>query len=163
MIVGDGDVAKALKEVDRDDLLFFASGVSNSKETSKAEFDKEKELLFETFWANPDKRIVYFGSLSIFYSDTPYAKHKRRMETYIKIFNKYTIIRLGNIDWGVNPNTIINYLKAHPEAEIWDVYRYVITKDEFLHWIRMIPTFNCEMNCPGQRLKVKEIKEKYVD
>ena len=34
-IIGNGDIAMALREggVDRDDLLFFAAGVSNSRET----------------------------------------------------------------------------------------------------------------------------------
>ena len=160
MIIGNGDIAQALKEVDRDDLIFFASGVSNSSETRQSEFQRELDLLKDQ---KRDKRLVYFSSLSILYSRIDYARHKRFMESAIEaLFPSYTIIRLGNIAWGKNPHTLINYLKAHPEAEIQDVYRYVIEKDEFLHWIKLIPNWNIQMNCPGRRLKVKEIYDKYV-
>lgn len=158
MIVGTGDIAKVLK--DRKDFTFFASGVSNSSETKRSEFQRELSLLADQ---KRDKRLVYFSSLSVFYSNTPYANHKRQMEEAVKsLFYDYTIIRIGNISWGSNPHTLINFLKAHPKAPIHDVYRYVIDKEEFLHWMDLIPNWNCEMNCPGQRLKVKEIVKKYV-
>lgn len=160
MIIGNGDIAQTIKELDHDNIIFFASGVANSSETRQTEFQKELDLLKEQ---NRGKRLVYFGSLSIFYSHTDYARHKRFMEEAVKaLFYDYTIIRLGNISWGKNLNTLINYLKAHPEAEIQDVYRYVIDKEEFLHWMKLIPNWNCEINCPGQMMKVKEIVEKYV-
>lgn len=157
-IVGTGDIASVLK--DRDDFIFFASGVSNSKETRQEEFSREFRLLKDQ---KRDKRLVYFSSLSILYADTPYAHHKRFMESAVKdLFHDYCIIRLGNISWGKNPHTLINYLKANPKAEIQDVYRYVIDKEEFLYWMDMIPNWNIEMNCPGQWMKVKDIKKKYV-
>jgi hypothetical protein len=88
------------------------------------------------------------------------------MEALIKEFPHYTIIRLGNIDWGINPHTIINYLKSEYKAgrplEIQDVYRYIVSKDEFLYWIGLIPDWNCEMNIPGRRMKVKDIVKEYV-
>lgn len=76
-------------------------------------------------------------------------------------FKKHTIIRIGNIEWGTNPNTLINYLLLHPMAEIRDEYRYVISKEEFLSWIDLIPDWSCEMNCPGERLKVGAIYDRY--
>ena len=159
MIIGNGDVASVLK--DREDRLYFASGVSNSQETRESEYQREIDLLMKQ---DKFRHIVYFSSLSIFYTDTRYAQHKSHVEDLIKSnFKHYTIIRLGNILWGKNPNTLINHLKEHPEAEIKDVYRYVVDKEEFLHWINMIPEWNCEMNITGQRLKVKQIVEKYVN
>ena len=157
MIIGNGDIASVLPD---SELLFFASGVSNSQETRESEYQREKDLLLSR---GRSPHIVYFSSLAIFYSDTRYTRHKREMEKKIKAeFAHYTIVRLGNIDWGNNPHTLINYLKAHPEAKIKDEYRYVINKEEFLHWINLIPTWSCEMNMPGRMLKVKEIKERYV-
>lgn len=157
MVIGNGDVASVLPE--REDLLFFASGVSNSQETEPAEYQREIDLLLEQ---PRDAHIVYFGSLAIFYSDTPYTRHKRATEALVKEeFDTYTIMRLGNISWGSNPHTLINYLRAHPDAEIRDEYRFVINQDEFLHWVGMIPTWSCEMNTPGTRMKVKEIHERY--
>jgi len=157
MIIGDGDIASILPH--REDLLFFASGVSNSKETRESEYLRELKLLCRQY---KTKHIVYFSSLSIFYANNRYQQHKRAMEALIKEkFFKYTIIRIGNITWGKNPHTLINYLKAHPKAEIKDVYRYICDKEELLHWINLIPSWSCEMNIPGQRLKVAEIVKKY--
>ncbi len=162
MIVGSGDIASVL--TDREDRLYFASGVSNSKETRRTEYEREKKLLMAQ---DRYRHIVYFSSLSIFYSDSLYAQHKRRMENLIKkTFKHYTIIRIGNIDWGINPNTIINYMRARFDAgeglEIKDVYRYVVSKDEFLHWVELVPDWSCEMNVTGRRLTVKQIFEEYV-
>ena len=157
MIIGDGDIASVLP--DRKDLSFFASGVSNSQEEREWEYRREF-LLFLT--QDFSKHIVYFSTLAIFYSDTRYVKHKREMEEYIKEnIPNYTIIRLGNITWGDNPHTLINYLKAHPEAEIKDEYRYICGKEELLHWINLIPKWSCEINIPGRRLKVKEVVKEY--
>lgn len=161
MIIGNGDIAGVLKDCGREDLLFFASGVSNSGENRESEYLREKKLLLEQ---EQHLHIVYFSSLSIFYSDTRYARHKREMEDLVKKhFPYYTIIRIGNITWGSNPNTIINFfknkLKNNEPFEIKDAYRYIVDKNEFLHWIKMIPQWNAEMNIPGRMVKVKQIVE----
>jgi|SRR3990167_273356 len=157
MIVGRGDIASVLPK--KSDLLFFSSGVSNSGETRESEYKRERDLLLEQ---HTGAHIVYFSSLAIFYSDTRYTQHKRDMEAMIKEnFPKHCIMRLGNISWGTNPNTLINYLRAYPNAEIRDEYRYIVGKDEFLHWVGLIPHFSCEINVPGDRLKVKEIVDRY--
>jgi hypothetical protein len=158
MIVGHGDIASALPLND-DNILFFASGVSNSQEKRKEEYDREVTLLLKQ---PRECHLVYFSTLAIFYSDTPYTRHKRRMEAIVKTFPRYTIIRIGNITWGGNPHTLINYLRVHPEAEIRDEYRYIIDREEFVHWINLIPEFNVEMNCPGRRMKVKDIVKEYI-
>lgn len=163
MIIGDGDIASVLP--DREDLTFFASGVSNSQETNEDEYAREYNLLTEQIGKH--KHMVYFSSLAIFYSDTRYTQHKRIMEAVTrKLFKNHTIIRLGNIDWGKNPHTLINHLKKQKKEgkklDIQDVYRYIVNKEEFLHWISLIPTWSCEMNVPGQRMKVEEIAKKYI-
>ena len=165
MIIGHGDIGTALKEVDRDDILFFASGVSNSKEVKEEEYQMEEQALLKQ---PRNAHLVYFSSLSVFYANTRYAQHKRHMEKVIKSkFKLHTIIRLGNIDWGDNPNTIINYLRSQymqkKPLEIQDVYRYVISKEEFLHWMRLIPKWSCQMNLPGRMLKVSDIVKEYVE
>lgn len=162
-IIGNGDIASVLP--DREDRLYFASGVSNSQETRRSEYEREKKLLLKQ---DRHRHIVYFSSLSVFYTDILYSQHKRRMESLIKnTFSHYTIIRLGNITWGTNPHTIINFMRAQKKAgktlEIRDTYRYVIDKDEFLHWIGLIPKWNCEMNLTGQRLTINQIVKKYVN
>lgn len=162
MIIGKGDIGTALKEARRpadESYIFFASGISNSKEDRESEYQREIKLLMEQ---DRYKHIVYFSSLAIFYAKTRYTKHKLGIEELIKKnFHHYTIIRLGNITWGNNPHTIINFLKNKIKNNelysIKDEYRYLVWLEEFLHWIDLIPDWNCEMNITGQMLKVEEI------
>lgn len=157
MVIGHGDIASAI--IDREGITFFASGVSNSRCEDVEEFDRERKLLVTM----PENHIVYFSSLCIYYSNSKYAEHKKTMEWYIKKwFRSYTIMRLGNISWGTNPNTLINYLKAHPEAEIQKVYRHIIDKDEFQYWLNMIPVGQKnEMNVPGKMVWVPDLVKSF--
>lgn len=161
MIIGNGDIASVLKDRDdnKDNRIYFASGVSNSAETRGSEFSRECKLLVEQ---DKSKHLIYFGSLCIFYLESPYSKHKKHMEVLVKeYFKKYTIMRLGNITWGNNPYTIINFLKNkiknNEPFEIQDTHRYILGKEEFLHWIDLIPEWNCEMNITGEILTITEI------
>ena len=162
MIIGNGDIASVLP--DHPGRCYFAAGVSNSAEIRPSEFHREARLLA----AQPSYlRMVYFSSLCIYYSDTPYARHKRLMEATVKeTFSAWTIIRIGNITWGRNPHTLINHLRDRytnsEPVEIKDVYRYVVDADELLHWLWMIPAWNCEMNVPGRRMKVADIYQEFV-
>ena len=160
-IVGNGDIAKVLKN--RAGFTFFASGVSNSRETRESEYRRELDLLLKQ---PKNKRLIYFSSLAVYYADNRYTQHKRQMESTIKEeFPHYTIVRLGNITWGVNPHTLINFLRERlykgKPLTIRDEYRYIIEKDEFLHWISLISDWNCEMNITGKRMKVQEIVDEY--
>lgn len=161
MIIGKGDIAKVLK--DKKGFLYFASGVSNSGETRESEYKREKDLLLKQ---NKKLHVVYFSSLAVFCLQNRYVRHKIEMEELIKKnFKHYTIMRLGNITWGKNPNTLINFLrnriKKKLKLEIQPVYRYIIDKKEFLHWIDLIPEWNSEMNITGERLLVKDVVKKY--
>lgn len=165
MIVGNGDIASVL--MNRDDRIYFASGVSNSSETRELEYRREINLLYTLLSEeNQSKRLIYFSSLCVFYSDTRYAKHKKIMEDWVrKLFPHHTILRVGNITWGSNPHTLINFIKNkiknREPFEIQDVYRYIVEKDDFLYWIMMIPDWNCEMNITGKRMLVKDIVREY--
>jgi len=167
MIEGRGDIGTLLreKEKDRPDRTYFVSGVSNSQEVRESEYQREKDLLLEQ---DRDKRLVYVSSLSIFYNDNRYTQHKREMEELIKEeFPQHTILRLGNITWGDNPNTLINHFRKQVEdgdlIEIRDTYRYVADEEEFLHWIDLIPdSFNCEMSITGRKMHVGEIVKEFV-
>jgi hypothetical protein len=163
-IIGHGDIASVLHAVDRPDRLYFASGVSNSQETRLSEYDREVALLRKQ---DRNAHLVYFSTLSMFYSSTLYSTHKEVMELNVKRwFRNYTIVRLGNITWGRNPHTLINFLRARHAAglplDVQPVYRYVVEQDEFLHWMSLIPDWSCEMNITGQWLTVAEIVARYV-
>lgn len=158
MVIGDGDIASVLQ--DREGFLFFASGVSNSRETRESEYQREVDLIRQQ---PKDQHIVYFSSLAALYDDSLYLEHKRKMESIVRTeFAKHTIVRLGNISWGNNPHTLINHLRAHPKSEIKDVYRYIVGLDEFLYWVNLIPDWNCEISIPGRRMKVQEVYDEYV-
>lgn len=164
MIVGNGDIATALRE-NKDfettkDIVFFAAGVSNSKEIRSEEFFKELDLLN----SQPSiKHLVYFSSLSIYHTQSPYTLHKLNMEKFVKkTFVTSTIIRLGNIIWGNNPNTFINNLtnkiKNNEEFAIYDEYRFLCSKEELMHWLSVMPTHISDvMNITGKMIKVQEI------
>ncbi len=161
-IVGNGDIAKVIKDmqINRRNFLFFASGVSNSSNNvPQSEYQREKDLLLSQ---DKSYHIVYFSSLSIFYANNNYQQHKKEMEKLIKDnFKKWTIVRIGNITWGNNPHTIINFfknkIKNGEPFKIQDTYRYLVGKNEFIYWLNSIPNWNCELNLIGSRMKVKDI------
>ena len=152
-ILGNGDIAKVLK--DRKDLIYFACGVSNSQERNEGEYWRELRLLNNQ---DKTKHIVYFSTLSIYYNKNRYTQHKINMEKWVKTFASYTIIRIGNISWGKNPHTLLNYLKANPKAKRKDVTRYIVDKKEFLHWVNKIRVGVPDIiNIPGKQVNVKTL------
>ena len=165
MVVGIGDIASALKDLDRDDFVFFASGVSDSQCTDELDFKIERSLLLIQ---DRDKRIIYFSSLSIFDKKSAYTDHKKDMECLVeRYFDNYCIVRIGNIAWGNNPKTVVNYfrnaIKNKQPVVIKDEYKYICTLEDFKYWIGKIPDFNCEMNITGERIHAKELYERLRD
>lgn len=155
-IIGRGDIATAL--TDRPDVIFMAAGVSDSKTTNPEPYQRELRLLMQQ---PKDCHLVYFSSLCIYYSNTEYARHKRIMENTIKNhFPGYTIVRIGNIYWGKNPNTLINFLRNNPDAHVQNTYRHIVSLEEFQYWMNLIivPGRN-EMNIPGRMVFVPELAE----
>jgi len=115
MIIGRGLLASLFIESDRNDTVFFASGVSNSLETRLEEFMREENLITETISENPGKIFIYFSTCSIYDSSktgSDYVLHKLKMEQLIKISCKrYLILRVSNaVGRGGNPNLLMNYL-----------------------------------------------------
>ncbi|BAP29229.1 uncharacterized protein CHSO_0192 [Chryseobacterium sp. StRB126] len=117
MIIGNGIIANAVKSYDREDIIFFASGVSNSLETRASEFERESSLLKTVYEDNREKKLIYFSTLSIHdqsKQNSPYVIHKKEIENYIENnIGNYLILRIGNIvGKGGNPNTLFNFLKT---------------------------------------------------
>jgi len=110
MIIGNGLMATACKEIDREDVLFFASGVSNSRETDSKQFNRERLLLKKTITTYKDKVIVYFSTTSI--EDTLYVGHKNKMCDIVGTVPRYIILKLSQaVGVGGNKNNLFNYLK----------------------------------------------------
>ncbi|WP_313598020.1 NAD-dependent epimerase/dehydratase family protein [Epilithonimonas vandammei] len=115
MIIGRGLLASLFIESDREDVIFFASGVSNSLEDNPQEFLREENLIKKTMEENPDKLFIYFSTCSIYDSSktgSDYVLHKLKMEQLIKnSCRKYLILRVSNaVGNGGNPNLLMNYL-----------------------------------------------------
>jgi len=115
MIIGRGLIASLFIDYDRENTIFFASGVSNSLETRAEEFLREEKLIKNTISEYPDKVFVYFSTCSIYDSSktgSNYVLHKLKMEQIIKnSCNRFLILRVSNaVGKGGNPNLLINYL-----------------------------------------------------
>lgn len=115
MIVGRGLIASLFTECDKEDTIFFASGVSNSLETRTEEFLREENLIRKTIAENSDKIFVYFSTCSVYDSsktDSFYLLHKLKMEQIIKnTIDKFLILRVSNaVGKGGNPNLLMNYI-----------------------------------------------------
>jgi len=158
MIIGNGSIANILE--DRDDIVFFASGVSNSSCIDEKEYKREFNLL-KTI--TTDNHIVYFSNLGIYYKQDRYTQHKQEVEEYIRDnYKSYTIVRIEVCEWVKTPNTILNVFKHQLakgiEPKIQDTTRYVLSLDEFLYWIKMIqPGVRNEMNILGRKLNIAQI------
>ncbi|ALR31834.1 hypothetical protein ATE47_15525 [Chryseobacterium sp. IHB B 17019] len=116
MIIGNGLIANSLKNIDSEDYLFFASGVSNSLETRSSEFEREFSLLKTNLENSNGKKFIYFSTLSVndqSKQGSHYVLHKLEIEDYIKKnCENYLVLRIGNIvGKGGNPNTLFNFLK----------------------------------------------------
>ncbi|MBU3951800.1 MAG: NAD(P)-dependent oxidoreductase [Proteobacteria bacterium] len=138
MIIGNGQLAKIFKEDGCffDDVVIFASGVTNSDCRDDREFNREKELLEKTLVENNAKRFVYFSSCALSaktYEKNEYYQHKQHMEDIIRAnSNNYLIFRIpqlfGNL---IRHKTIINFfyksIQQQQQFNIFDeAYRYVI-------------------------------------
>lgn len=163
MIIGRGDIASVLRS--RKGAVFFAAGVSNSNEQDEQQFYRErKELAAQIALANAfGDCLFYFGSISCFFKTTRYTKHKEEMEQFIRDNCKnYNIIRIGNILWGTNPNTFINFIhnkkaKGDP-VEIRDEWKYMISKEQLLLLTDNLPlTGKNEISVFGECKKVADI------
>ena len=158
MIIGNGSIAKVL--TDRDDLVFFAAGVSNSSCLDENEYEREFNLLKTV---PLEKHIVYFSNLGIYYKYDRYTQHKHEIEEYIRNnFKSYTIVRIEVCEWVKTPNTILNFFKKQLsegiEPNIQDTTRYVLSLEEFLYWVNLIKSgVRNEMNILGRKMTIFQI------
>lgn len=115
MIIGNGLIASLFKDIDQTNVIYFASGVSNSAETDPLQFKREEDLIRKTMTENPDDLFVYFSTCSMYDSsknNSAYVLHKHKMEELImQSTSSYLILRVSNaVGKGGNPNLLMNYL-----------------------------------------------------
>lgn len=115
MIIGKGLIASLFVDEDHGNVIFFASGVSNSSETDEKQFAREEQLILDTLSSNQNQLFIYFSTCSIYDSsktNSLYVLHKLKMEEIIKTkTKKFLILRVSNaVGKGGNPNLLINYI-----------------------------------------------------
>jgi len=115
MIIGNGLVSSVFNKNKKDykNYLVFASGVSNSKETNKEQFIREKELILKSIHENKNLTFLYFSSVLVGITNNDYYNHKLAMEELIKKeTDNYVIFRVPQIIGNLgNKNNLVNYLR----------------------------------------------------
>jgi len=140
MVIGNGMIANRFASYkNTDDIIIFASGVSNSKETVEENFLREFTLLKKTIKEHPKNILVYFSTCSVEDTDlalAPYVIHKKKVEAFIKQnAAKYYLFRISNLaGTSNNPYTLLNYfvfniLKNHPLTVWKNAFRNIIGVD----------------------------------
>ncbi|MCC6288001.1 MAG: NAD-dependent epimerase/dehydratase family protein [Chitinophagaceae bacterium] len=119
MLIGGGLVAKAFKAYEKDEnVIVFASGVSNSTSEDVSLFEREKHMLLNIITKYPNSKLIYFSTCSIYdnYSrGNAYVEHKLKMEEFIRTQQaNYNIFRISNLaGFSTNPHTVLNYFFHH--------------------------------------------------
>jgi len=154
MIIGHGSLAKLIQ--DREGAIFFCAGVSHNKPTDE-ECIREANSL--NILSDSKDCLFYFSSIMAPITCSKYYNHKTEMENYITaVFTNYNIIRLGNVWECTNPNTFINYLKAHPEAKVREnEMKFMISAKQLNIICQSLPLIGKnEISVFGEMLTVKE-------
>lgn len=154
MIIGNGLIATAFRKsnIDFDNYIIFASGVSNSKLEDSNEFEKELELIKE--YLNIGKKFIYFSSIHMLdpsQNHSMYVQHKINMERFIEAnFENYIIYRLPIvIGAGGNNKSLFNFLydsiiNRNNMNIFVDSYRYVIDVEDVVYFVSQ--TLNVNKN-----------------
>ncbi|HLL95410.1 MAG TPA: NAD-dependent epimerase/dehydratase family protein [Spirosoma sp.] len=115
MVVGNGMIARRFMAfAERNDVVIFASGVSNSKETRPEPFAREWQLVEKTLRETTGSLFVYFSTASVddpTEKGSPYVMHKLALEELItNQATKHLLVRASNVVGGPgNPHTILNF------------------------------------------------------
>ena len=131
MIIGSGMIAKRFgKYADNQQVLVFASGVSNSVSKVADDYKREEQLLQNALRDHPEKMLVYFSTCSIYdpsLQQSVYVKHKLQMEDLIQSHaSSYIIFRVSNpVGFTENRHTVLNYFATHiKEQKHFSLWQY---------------------------------------
>lgn len=125
----------------QNEVVIFASGVSNSGEIRPEAFYREKQLIEQTLGWLSGRLLVYFSTTSLYdpsKQHSLYNQHKVEMEELIRSRAcRYLIVRVSNVVGGSgNPHTVFNYFWDHIQQGkpfmIWkNTTRNLIDIDDF--------------------------------
>lgn len=130
MVIGNGMIARRFCSLaQNDEVILFASGVSNSKETRSEPFIRERKLVEHWLHQARGRLFVYFSTCSVndpTERNSPYVAHKLALESLIaERADRYLICPASNVVGGTgNPNTVLNYFMARCRSgEPFDVWQ----------------------------------------
>ena len=135
MIIGNGMIAKGFEKFKyNNEVVVFASGVSNSEETSKAEFFREESILRKVLKGEGGKVFIYFGTCSVYdsqFNQRYYVEHKLKMEKIVQSkHSNYLIFRLPQVLGGNNKKQLIGFLfdklRNSKLFSLYDIERNII-------------------------------------
>jgi nucleoside-diphosphate-sugar epimerase len=138
MVIGNGMIATAFRNAGdiNQDLLVFASGVSNSQEQSSEAFEKERSLLRDSIARFPECKTVYFSSCSVGFIDSPYYRHKAAMEELVmQEARRHLVCRLPQVVGATRNATLVNHVakrirSREPVSVFENAYRNLIGIDD---------------------------------
>lgn len=175
MVVGNGLLANTFAPFkDNEDVIIFASGVSNSGCVDPVQFKRELNLVAK--YKASEKLFVYFSTSSIddpFLKGSLYIKHKLEIEFYLKAnFKRYLIVRLPNVVGKTkNPNTLINFVyNAVQREQKMDIQlkasRYLIDVADIFSYLCKVIDNETELNKTvnliiAEKLSVLQIVESF--
>lgn len=138
MIIGRGDIAKLFHlYTDDDNIVIFASGVSNSLEDDEKEYKKEIDLLINTMKKLSHKQLlVYFSTINVTdpsLQSNRYVQHKKEIEALIPQYSQnFYIFRVPVlIIQSKNIHLLINYLIYHIKNKI----EFVVFKNAYRYFM----------------------------
>jgi UDP-2-acetamido-2,6-beta-L-arabino-hexul-4-ose reductase len=157
MVIGEGLMAGAFRSFSEDEnVIIFASGISDSTCITDSAYSREIDLLMETMNRFPLATLVYFSTTSITDSElqnTKYVIHKKNIENLIMLNQKsFLIFRVSNVvGIGGNKKNIVNYFYEkiiNNEAfEVWSKsYRNLIGINEVYNLVRCVIKKNLYLN-----------------
>jgi len=163
MIIGNGMIANKLLKIDNNDILFFASGVSDSSCKDFNEYNREIELLKTIL--NTKKKLVYFSSINEYITNNYYLEHKLKIENIIKNSTKnFIILKLPQLigDGGNNKNFIhflYNNIKNDTSFTLYDTYRSLLDVDDMLNILEYLIKIDYAGFFNINYIELKSVKE----
>lgn len=177
MIYGNGMVGSAMLPLDSAKDIFFASGVSNSMETSPDAFIREKNLVKNALAlrASENLRFHYFSTTGVerLSNDSrAYFHHKKKIEDFLiqEVPSPWLkIYRLPNVvGKSRNPHTLTNFVYTSIQSGqshklLLDAKRELLDVNELAKSVReLLHSDACIVRIPGLQCTVGQLVEAFT-
>lgn len=178
MIYGNGMIGSAMIPLDSAKDIFFASGVSNSMETSPDAFMREKKLIEDALAlrAPENLRFHYFSTTGVEFlsnDSRAYFHHKKKIEDFLiqEVPSHWLkIYRLPNVvGKSRNPHTLTNFIYASIQSGqshnlLLDAKRELLDVSELAKSVReLLHTDACIARISGVQCTVGQLVEAFTE